>query len=241
MSPGPDPFTTTRWTLVSRARGDDEVGRLALEELCTLYWPPVFAYFRGRGLSIEEASDRTQGLFGDLLARGDLLRAQPAVGKFRAWLLACAKNFDAKEHARANAEKRGGGRAPFSLDFESEQRAFPIDPAHGATPEEEFERRWARGVLDRALAALEAEHEARGRAELFRALQKVLEGELDESYAAIGGRLGLSEGAVKVAAHRMRVRLRDLLLAEVCHTVEQPEEAATELRALAEALGGNSG
>ena len=69
----------------------------------------------------------------------------------------------------------------------------------------------------------------------------MLEGELDESYAAIGGRLGLSEGAVKVAAHRMRVRLRDLLLAEVCHTVEQPEEAATELRALAEALGGNSG
>jgi RNA polymerase sigma-70 factor (ECF subfamily) len=46
----------------------------------------------------------------------------------------------------------------------------------------------------------------------------------------------MTEGAVKVAAHRMRRRYRDLLRAEIAQTVASKDEIADEIRYLLSCL-----
>lgn len=233
----PSPFHTTRWSLVQSAGRADAAGRAALSELCEHYWPPVHAFLLQKCGDRELAKDLTQGFFLDLLAREDLATADPARGRFRSFLLKCAQNFAAKQHARDTAQKRGGAKLPMSLEAlqgEDGEARLAIDTD---TPAAAFERRWVKALLDRVLQQLQADYEARGRGDVFVALQPYLEstGE-SEPYAAAAQRLEMTSAAIKVNVHRLRQRFRELLLAEVAETVQHGGDVLDEVRCLQQAL-----
>jgi RNA polymerase sigma-70 factor (ECF subfamily) len=235
---GPASFLTTRWSLVVAAgRPGEPRARAALAELCEAYWRPVYAYVRRRGHASEDARDLTQAFFARLLERNAVQGADRDRGRFRGWLLGAVKHFLANEWDRAHALKRGGGVAPLSLDFETADQRLGLEPAHDLTPERAFEREWALAVLERAFQGLQEEWSARGRGELFAGLKDSLVGGVSDGYRALGERLGLSEGAVKVAAHRLRRAFREALRAEIAETVEGEAELEAELAHLIEALG----
>ena len=240
----PRQFATTRWTLVTAAgRNNSPEARKALGDLCRLYWYPVYAFVRRRGKNAEDALDLTQGFFTRLIEKNDLADADRSRGRFRAWLLASVKNYLANEWDKAVAQKRGGGKKVFSFDIDPDdaERRYRREPAHQATPERIYDRRWALTLLEQALATLEEESKREGKQELFAALKPTLSADArdpaDESYRDLAARLGTSEGAVKVAAHRLRRRYRDLLRAEISETVATPEDIDDEIRDLFTALG----
>jgi RNA polymerase sigma-70 factor (ECF subfamily) len=236
-------FETTRWTLVTAAgkTGTPEARR-ALGDLCRLYWYPLYAFVRRRGYNADDALDLTQGFFTRLIDKNDLAAADPARGRFRAWLLASMKHYLANEWDKATAAKRGGGRAVFSFDIDPDdaERRYRHEPAHAVTPERVFDRRWALTLLEQALAALAVESDLEGKGELFEALRPTLTADgrdaADESYRDLAARLGTSEGAIKVAAHRLRRRYRDLLREHIAETVEEPGDVDDEIRDLFAAL-----
>lgn len=238
---GPGGFETTRWTLVLTAGADGSASaRRALSELCAAYWYPLYAFVRRQGHDPDSAQDLTQGFFARLLERRIVATADPARGRFRAYLLGALKHFLADERDRAAALKRGGGRVVSSIDSvdlrEAETR-YAAEPAHRDTPEKAFDRRWAMTLLGEVLARLRAEMEADGKGPLFEALKDTLGASDDgRSYRDVGESLAMSEGAVKVAAHRLRRRYRELLRAQIAQTVASPGEVDDEIRHLFEAL-----
>jgi RNA polymerase sigma-70 factor (ECF subfamily) len=241
MSPAdPDPcgFATTHWSLIVAAREPSSpAARQALALLCEAYWYPLYAYIRRRGHAADEAQDLTQEFFARLLERDLLGAADPADGRFRAFLLAACKHFLANEHDRACALKRGGGRASLSLDLEGAEGRYGREPSHDLTPDKLFERRWALTLLDRVLARLREEFMAKGKAETFDRLRVFLVGDRGApSHGEVAGELGMTAGAVKVAVHRLRQRYRELLREEIAHTVEGPEQIDEEVRDLFAAL-----
>lgn len=241
--PGPRHFGTTRWTLVAAAgKQATPEARRALSELCGLYWYPVYAFVRRRGYSADEAPDLTQGFFARLIEKNDLADADRTRGRFRSWLLASVKHFLANEWDRATAQKRGGGRAVFSLDIDADdaEGRYKREPSHQLTPERIFDRRWALTTLEQTLAALELECGSEGKAELFTALRPTLTADATGDvtpYRDVADRLGMTEGAVKIAAHRLRRQYRDLLRQSIAETVERPEDVDDEIRDLFAALG----
>ncbi|HVS13006.1 MAG TPA: sigma-70 family RNA polymerase sigma factor [Thermoanaerobaculia bacterium] len=235
-------FRTTRWSVVLAAgAGDEQASRRALEELCRTYWWPVYAFVRRGGLDAEAAADLTQGYFLSLLERRDLERMDPERGRFRSFLLAALRNYLAKQRVRAKTQKRGSGEQPLSLDLDFDaddaDRRWVREPASEASPEQDFERRWAITLLDRVLRRLREEAEAADALERFDLLAPHLTGRGEAvPYREIGGRLGLSESAVKVAVHRLRKRFGELLRAEVAETVAGEEEVDDEIRSLLAAV-----
>jgi RNA polymerase sigma-70 factor (ECF subfamily) len=235
--PGPQAawrFASTRWSIVAAAgRKESPEARAALAVLCQAYWYPLYAYARRRLASADDAQDLTQEFFARLLEKDYLQAADPRRGKFRSFLLTAFQHFLAKEHARAAAQKRGGRRRPLSLDFQDGEHRYRHEPADPTTPETLYERRWALTLLEQALARLRQEFTRAGKERLFEALKGTLTGDgTDEPYERIGQDLGLSEPAVKTAAHRLRRRYQELLRAEVAQTVASPEEVEDELRDL---------
>jgi RNA polymerase sigma factor (sigma-70 family) len=239
--PSPRGFCTTRWSVVRRAQqpGSPEAHE-ALAWLCENYWYPLYAFVRRKGHDADAARDLTQAFFARLLEKEDLSDADPLRGRFRTFLLAALQNFLANAHDHENALKRGGGRPPVRLDWGDAESRYEHEPAHDLTPEKLFLRRWALTLLDRVLQRLRAEHVEARKEALFDALKVFLTGNAPpETYAEAGRRLKLSEGAVKVAVHRLRKRYRALLQAEIRETVEDPERPGAvddELRELREAL-----
>jgi RNA polymerase sigma-70 factor (ECF subfamily) len=233
-------FVTTRWSVVLAARGGDSSRAAeALERLCEAYWYPLYAFVRRKGLTAEAAQDLVQEFFARLLETNWLENLDREKGRFRAFLLASVQNLLGKEVERAQAIKRGGGCVHFSLDAETAEGRYRLEPAHDATAEKIFERRWALALLEQALAALKHDYVQADKAALFEALQGCLSGEENtESYAELGARLGMSEGAARVAVHRLRRRYGELLRAEIAHTVARPEEVEAELRHLRVVLSG---
>ena len=153
--------------MIAAGRDQTPTSRAALAELCELYWPPLYAYARRRGHSVEEAQDLTQAFFTRLLEKHTVQVADPQRGRFRSFLLTSFKYFAANEHDRERALKRGGGELPVPLDFEPVEARYAAEPADTLTPEALFERQWARGVLDRVLAALRAESANTGKEATF--------------------------------------------------------------------------
>ena len=227
-------FVATRWSLVARSAGDSPSARAALAWLCEAYWEPLLRFAKRRGLDHHDAQDAVQAFFARLVESGVAAEADPAKGRFRTFLLAVFSCQLAHERERARTLKRGGGRSDVPLDALAD--AGPVSP--GADPD--FDRDWARAVLARALARLEEEQSDERRRAVFAALKSFLAADGDAaSYAAAGAPLGLSEGAVKVAVHRLRQRFRTALRAEVAETVADPERPGSvdeELDALLRAL-----
>ena len=236
---GETPFFTTRWSVVLEAgHGSKERARAAISELCETYWYPLYAYVRRRGYKPDDAHDLTQAFFTRLLEKNVVNAADPTRGRFRAFLLGSLKNFLANEWDREHAQKRGGGVTPLSLDFRAADGRFVREPVEHLTPENEFERNWALAVLERALARLEREYAKRGRQRLFERLKPALVAPDDsDSRLAMAQDLGTTEGAVKVALHRMRAAFRESLRQEITDTVGGERDLDDELRLLIDALG----
>jgi len=234
--PGSSRFPTTRWTLVVAA-GDPHrtEARSALTALCESYWYPLYAYLRRRGYPADQAQDLTQEFFLRMLEGRSLDRADPEKGRFRGFLLTSLKFFVADEEDRNRAQKRGGG-ALLPLEFSWGEDRYQREPAHDETPERIFERRWALTVVDRVVEKLRDEFVRHGRPEHFERLKVFLLGQSDAPYAELAREMNTSEGALKVAVHRLRKRYRELFRQEIADTVADPAEVEPEIRYLAGVL-----
>jgi RNA polymerase sigma factor (sigma-70 family) len=232
-------FTPTHWSVVLAAGGhtDSTSARDALERLCRNYWVPIYAFVRRQGHNPHDAEDLTQEFFARLLEKNYLADADRAKGRFRSFLLASLKHFLANEWDKAKAQKRGGGRVLISIDADAMETAFGAELAHELTADKIFERRWALALLDQVLRRLREEYTCDCKQKQFEQLKQTLtEASRSVPYAEIATRLGTSEGAVKVAVHRLRQRYRELLRAEIADTVASPAEIDDEIRNLFAAL-----
>jgi RNA polymerase sigma-70 factor (ECF subfamily) len=232
-------FATTHWSAVVRAGQSRTPGAArALATLCENYWFPLYVFVRRAGHTAEDAQDLTQAFFAELLAKNFLAVADPQRGKFRSFLLGAIKHFLAKERRRQGAQKRGH-HALLSLDFAvGENRYRRIEPADNLTAERLYERRWVLALLDLVFTRLRGEFSAAGKLSQFDRLKPLLAGRPDAmSYRQVAEELATTEGAVKVAVHRLRRRYRQLLKEEIAQTVNGPEELDDELRELLAALG----
>jgi RNA polymerase sigma factor (sigma-70 family) len=231
MTDGAAGFPATQWSLVMSAGAASPRSREALEALIRAYWPPLFAFLRIDGQDPEDAKDLLQGYLARLLERDDLAQVAPERGRFRSYLLAGLRNYLVSQTRRDGAGKRGAGGV-ISIETEEAAREVALTPAAGLTPELAYDRRWARTVLERALDRLEAEHESGNRGLLFAVLKPSLTGDASQDYAALAAQLGLTVGAVAVAVHRLRRRLRELVRSEVSQTVGSASDLEAEMRHL---------
>lgn len=227
-------FVTTHWSVVLTARRTDTTrAQAALALLCQAYWYPLYAYVRRRGYDAHDAQDLTQEFFARLLAHDWLAQADRERGRFRSFLLAALSHFLANEWDRARAQKRGGAVEIVPLQLDSAETRYGQEPADPLTPEQCYERRWVLALLDEVLNALRKEHVAADTEEMFDALKPCLVGDRQaQPYAALAAKLGMTEGAVKVAVHRLRQRYRQLLREEIANTVATPEEVNEEMHHL---------
>jgi RNA polymerase sigma-70 factor (ECF subfamily) len=230
-------FDSTRWSIVLAAgvRSSPDAA-VALETLCGSYWYPIYAFVRREGYQRAEAQDLTQGFFGMLLEREDLRAVHPDKGRFRSFLLAALKHFLINEWQKARAQKRGGGKTVLSLDFDSAETKFEMQPADPATPESVFNRQWALTLLASVQAALQREMAADDRLELYESLKPHLTGDPEAGkYVDVADGLGMTQAAVKMAMSRLRQRYRELLREEISQTVSS-DEVDDEIRELFDAL-----
>jgi RNA polymerase sigma-70 factor (ECF subfamily) len=227
-------FATTQWTVVlSAGHSETTRGRDALAALCKTYWYPLYAFARRQGHSPHDAEDLTQGFFARLLESESLAGVSREKGKFRTFLLVALKRFLANEWHRARSQKRGGAAVHLPLQGHTAETRYIAEPVEHLTAEKLYERRWALTLLDRVLARLSHEFDAAEKKDLFEKLKPYLmaeKGTIPYAEAAIA--LGMNEGAIKVAVHRLRRRFRELFREEVAQTVARPEEIDDEIRHL---------
>ena len=249
MSASDASFAPTRWSLVRRARGEEPAARAALSELCEAYWAPVFRFLVGIGHEEEIAREITQEFFAHVLNRGagqgSFAGADPTLGRFRSFLLGAVKHFLADRRAAERRLKRGGGALPDSLDAPGNTTAegdsaggLQIEDPRQGWDSREFDRHWATALTARVVQDLEQECVKSGRQVQFLRLRPWLMGDgVLESQAALANELGLSEGAIKVAIHRLRKRFRELVRIAIADTVPAAGDVDEELRYLISVLG----
>ncbi len=217
--------------------GDTTQARKALAHLCESYWYPLYAFVRREGHAAHDAQDLTQEFFARLLEKHWLEAVDPGKGKFRSFLLAAMRHFLANEWDRFRRVKRGGGQVPLSLDAVTAEERYALEPVDRMSADRIYERRWALTLLEQVLTRLRREFIAAGKGKLFDELKPALTGEKAD-YGAIAARFNLHEGAVRVAAHRLRVRYRELVRAEIAETLSTEAEIDGEIQHLFAALAG---
>jgi RNA polymerase sigma factor (sigma-70 family) len=230
-------FATTHWSVVLAAARDDPRGRQALDRLCRTYWRPLYFFARRHGHSPADAQDATQEFFARFLENRALEKAHPAEGRFRSYLLTSLRHFLVNEWKRGQAQKRGGGLQFISLDADSAETRYRLEPIDNATPERLYELDWAVTLLEAVMTRLQAEQEKAGSLEQFNLLRGCLMGDQPRPYRELAVRLNTTESALKMAIHRLRKRFGDLLRGEIAQTVSRPEEIDEEIRHLLTVLG----
>lgn len=232
-------FVTTQWSRVINAgRQTSPEAADDLASLCRDYWYPLFAHVRRHGHGPEDAQDLTQAFFEQLLQKSWLRDVDPLRGRFRTFLLTALNHFLANAWDKAQAQKRGGRYEHLPFDTQSAETQFQQEPQSQVTPETDFNRRWAIALLDRVLRCLREDYTAEGKGRLFELLKDTLEGGRSETpQAQLAAQVGLSEGATRVAIHRLRQRYREILQVEISRTVNSADDVETELRDLFAALG----
>jgi RNA polymerase sigma-70 factor (ECF subfamily) len=231
-------FTTTHWSIVLNAQdpASPQAGE-ALERLCRSYWYPLYAYARRLGNDEHTAKDLTQAFFARLLEKNYLKQADRQRGKFRSFLLGALKHFLADEWDKTRARKRGGGRIILSLDDQTAEDRYHLEPADEMTPDKLYDRRWALLTLEEAVGRLRREYQDTGKGALFAQLQDFLSGALgDSGYAGAATRLGMAENTLKSYVRRLRLRNREILREVVANTVASASQIDEELRDLSAAL-----
>ncbi len=232
-------FAPTHWSVVLAAAAEKSpASAAALEKLCRNYWYPLYAYVRSRGYGPEDAEDLTQEFFARLLAHRGLEGASPLKGKFRSFLLASINHLLSNERDRANCQKRGGGKREISLEAQTAEERYRLEPLDELTPDKVFERRWAAALVERVLGQLEEEYSRTGRSQVFHVLQPFIAGEsFGGDYTVAAEQLDMSKGAVRIAVHRLRQRFGTMFRAAVAETVDTPDDLEAEMRHLLAALG----
>jgi RNA polymerase sigma factor (sigma-70 family) len=238
-SVGPRQFATTHWSLVEAAKPDEASqtrGRDALGELCRAYWYPLYAFVRSRGYSAADAQDLTQSFFARMIETGGLASADRTRGRFRSYLLGAMKHFLANEWHRTQAQKRGGQVQFLAWEALNPEARYAEASEQSDNPEYLFEREWALQTVAEALQTLRDEMAKAGKSDLFDALKGSLAGQDEVPRDQVAARLGMSEGAVKVAVHRLRQRYRTLLRATIAETVSNEADLEDEMRYLVAVL-----
>ncbi len=230
----PTLFATTRWTLVcDAARGGDTAAVEALEALCGTYWQPLYRFIRRSGRTAEDAEDLVQGFFAHLLQLSGLRLADRERGRFRAFLLGSLKHYMANEWQRVHRLKRGGYVTHLSIDWQDAETGLGIEPADEHSPDKLYDRDWAMTLLDKVLDDLAAEEKeldfARWKAYLSMSSERL-------SYADLAAEFGMTEGAARVAVHRLRKRYRQRLRDEIGRTLADERGVEEEMRSLFAAL-----
>lgn len=229
-------FEDTRWSIVLRARDKSES---ALGLLCDTYRQPLLTWLKIRGYGPHDSEDAIQGFFAHILGKAFLQNVAREKGAFRTFLLRCLKHYLHDEYHRRTAAKRGGTGVPVSLD-ETNDEGHPLhEPAgNDGAPDVEYDRAWAQTVLANALRQLETECAAQGHSALCAELEPVMfSDETASTYQQIAARLGMTEGAVKVAAHRIRSRMKGIVRDEIMQTVATAADWQDELRHLIQLFG----
>jgi RNA polymerase sigma factor (sigma-70 family) len=233
----PGRFPKTRWSVVVAARqASSPESAAALEAICRAYWYPLYAYVRRYGHSAEDAQDMTQEFFFRLLEKKWLEAADPAKGKLRTFLIVALKGFMSKEWRRASAQRRGGIHSDLPFDTVFAESRYAADN-HSLAPDETFDQQWALTLLQLSIDRLRAEFESAGKPQDFDVLKDCLTAERGAiDYASVGRRLRASEGAARVAVHRLRKRFREIYREEISQTLAEGADLEGELRHLAAAL-----
>lgn len=233
-------FATTRWTLVhDAAHGGDREAVAALGALFATYWQPLYRYARRKGKSKEDAEDLVQGFLAHLTAADALRDIDRAKGRFRSFLLASFQHWIINDWKHATREKRGGGIAPLSFDWESAESGLKLEIADERSPDRLFDREWAVALLEKVLRDLEALARDEGSSAQFERLKSCLTADSSRiGYDTIAAELGMSEGALRVAVHRLRKRYRHLLTGEIARTLSSPDAVEEEMQSLFAALAG---
>lgn len=236
----PTLFATTRWTLVrDAALGGETQAIAALEILFSTYWPPLYRYARRKGKSKEDAEDLVQGFLAHLMEKDGLRDTRRENGRFRAFLLTSFNHWMINDWKQATRQKRGGGNAMLSFDWESAETGLSLEIADERSPDRLYDREWAVALLEKVLRDLEMHCREEGGAAQFEKLKSCLTADSSRiRYAEIAADLGMSEGALRVAVHRLRKRYRRLLTGEISRTLSSPDAVEEEMRSLFAALGG---
>jgi RNA polymerase sigma factor (sigma-70 family) len=233
-------FATTHWTLVrDAARGGDATAQQALEALFGTYWQPLYRYARRRGKSREDAEDLVQGFFARLLETHALGTTDPAKGRFRMFLLASFNHWLINDWKHGSRQRRGGGERMLSFDWQDAETGLALEVADDRSPDRLYDREWAVALLGKVLADLETDCRAEGNGAQFAVLKPCLTADsAGIPYSELAASLGTSEGAARVAVHRLRKRYRHLLTAEIARTLATPDAVEEEMRSLLAALAG---
>jgi RNA polymerase sigma factor (sigma-70 family) len=223
-------FPNTRWSVILEAQGDDSGARdRALEHICRTYWLPIYAFARGQGLTPADAEDLTQNVLSNLLEKGGFEKVAAEKGKLRSFLRVATKNALRNDWRKASRQKRGGGAFVLSLDCEDAERRCVLDAIDDESPDRIFDRHWGINLLQRTMDRLEAQYVGRGQGEMFAAMKPTLgQSGSGVRYQDMAEQLGMSESAVKVAAHRLRKRFRRTLKEEIALTLDDEGEDAVE-------------
>jgi RNA polymerase sigma-70 factor (ECF subfamily) len=233
-----DQFTSTHWSVVLDAADvASPTAQAALGTLYQAYAYPLYGFVRRQGHSEHDAQDLLHDFFHTLIEKNYLKSVTSERGRFRSFLLGALKHFLANEWHHAHRQKRGGRFAIVSLDelLADAEHRFQIAATDGASSADvTFDREWAATLLTRVLQTLRREA---GDSRQFETLKVFLSKEGNTAaYQAAGATLGLAEGAVKVAVHRLRQRFQTELRREIANTVGPAGEVEEELRHLAEIL-----
>jgi RNA polymerase sigma-70 factor (ECF subfamily) len=232
----PRAFATTSWSMVNRAATDSPDTQTALSVLCKSYWYPLYAFLRRKGHSRNDADDLTQAFFAELLEKRKLAAADESRGKFRTFLLTALDNFIKNRWRADQAAKRGGKENGLSIDFAGADQRYLNEPFHELTAEKIFERSWALTILNQTLTCVREQYEQTNKTHLFEALKIYLGEGAAVPYREVAESLGMKEGAVKVAVHRLRERYGEQLRLQIAHTIDDSRDVDQELHALFDAL-----
>jgi len=222
--------------VVQAATSESPESISALADLCEAYWYPLYTFVRRKGYDRVEAEDLTQAFFAELLEKKQLCVADQQRGKFRTFLLSALDHFVNKQWRAQQALKRGGGESIISFDFQTAAEQYSNEPFHEWTPEKIFERNWALAVLSKALASVRQQYIDNEKADLFDQLKVYLGDGRQVPYKTVAETLGMSEGAIKVAVHRLRERYGEQLRLQIARTVESASDVNQELHSLMQAL-----
>ena len=228
-----DHFPSTHWSILLEEGSADSATQRLLTRVCDRYWYPLYAYLRKRGHSSHDAQDLAQGFLCKMLENDGLAMASPERGRFRSYLLGALKHFENDRRKYDQAEKRGSGRAPVSIEEELAEERYQNEPADNLTPEKVFDREWALALLQEVIDQLKTEYHQQGKADVFEALSDYLSVKPEKStYPQIAESLGVSAGNVRVMVNRMRKRYKSILTETISQTVDSEEDIQKELQYL---------